>query len=272
MFKLLKSRRGLLVLSLAVIMAIIVFQQLHWLTAVESALSASFRPVQGWLYQGTVKIKNVFVYFQSLKNLDQENDRLKNQIASLNVKNLALQKDLQDSAVLQSELNFVKSHKWQSTSAQIIGVSSDQSLQIIIINKGAKDNVKTGFPVIVNDGIIIGKIMQTTSTTAKILLLNDNHSKISAITQNSGKSPGLVTGQYGLSLKMELIPQDQAIMPGETVVTSGQEEYVPADLIIGTIEKITKKEGELFQEATVQPMANFNQLSIVTVIIPVAND
>ncbi len=74
---------------------------------------------------------------------------------------------------------------------------------------------------------------------------------------------GSVTGDVSL----DLIPQDTNIQQGDLVLTSGLGGGYPPDLIVGQVVNVRTREFDLFQQATVQPVVDFNRLQIVLVIV-----
>jgi len=72
-----------------------------------------------------------------------------------------------------------------------------------------------------------------------------------------------VTGDVTL----DLIPQDVPLEEGDLVLTSGLGGGYPPDLIIGQVVNPRKRDFDLFQQATVQPVVDFNRLQIVLVIV-----
>jgi rod shape-determining protein MreC len=73
---------------------------------------------------------------------------------------------------------------------------------------------------------------------------------------------GSVTGDVSL----DMISQDAHVEPGDLILTSGLGGGYPPDLILGQVLSIRSLEYELFQQATVQPAADFARLEIVLVI------
>jgi rod shape-determining protein MreC len=268
MKKFLRSRSGIIVLVFFGLFLLIFLQRVGAFKTLENTATFIFKPVQTFFYNSSVKVKDFFIYFKDTKALDQENKNLKEQIAKLSSENLSLKMNIEDSKIITEELNYIKEHGYNAVSAKVIGRGSDEYLQVIILNKGQSDGLQKDYPVISNNGLIIGKIIEVNKQISKVLLLSDNHSKISAIVKNESLSPGIVSGQYGITLKMELIPQDHTILNDQMVTTGGSEQYIPADLIIGKITKITKKDGELFQEAVIEPIIDYQNVNIVTIILP----
>ncbi|MFZ6036062.1 MAG: rod shape-determining protein MreC [Patescibacteria group bacterium] len=268
MKKFLQTRFGVISLTAAGIVLLIAAQRIGILRPIENVFTTVFEPVQSFFTAVSQNAKGLAGYFNDVKSLREENERLQEEVAALTGKNLALENSLDDAGIIRAELDFVNSIQYESVPAKIIGRSSDEFLQSVIINKGDRDGIQNGYPVISGSGVLIGKIIDTNSSIAKVLLLNDNQSQVSGIIQNEAKSPGIVKGQFGISLVMQLIPQGDSVSQGSVVTTSGLEESIPADLLIGRIGEVRKIEGELFQETTIEPLVEYNTMRIVTVILP----
>ena len=95
---------------------------------------------------------------------------------------------------------------------------------------------------------------------------NDDLSKIAARIQNKSRTIGVVEGEFGLGIKMRLIPQTEMIKEGDVIVTSGLEQKVPGNIVIGQIKNIVNEPEELFQEAALESMVDFNKINIVNII------
>jgi rod shape-determining protein MreC len=135
----------------------------------------------------------------------------------------------------------------------------------IIVDKGSDKGIRTGMPAVVSDGILIGRVTDVYSNTAKITLITDPASAINAEVQDSS-SKGIVNGEYGLGIKMNMISQAQEIKESDLVVTSGLGGEMPRGLVIGKIGRINQSKDKLFQEASVLPEANFSDLRIIFVV------
>ncbi|XOU94888.1 MAG: rod shape-determining protein MreC [Candidatus Kerfeldbacteria bacterium] len=269
MKKILATKWGMVILGIIIVIVLISLTRFGVFKFADSTMSYAFSPIQSFFSSSADKISNFFVYFSDIKDLQKENESLNEEISLLTVENLQLQSTIKSSEIVLEELKYITEYNYNSVTAKIVSRGIGDYLNSIIINKGLNDNIQKGFPVIANSGHLIGKIIEVNDYTSKVILLNDNHSKVSALIQNSDLSPGIVAGQYGITLRMILVPQDQLIQNEEIVITSGIEEFIPADLIIGKISGVFKKESELFQEADVEPIVDYSNLSIVSVILPV---
>ncbi|MCH7492005.1 rod shape-determining protein MreC [Patescibacteria group bacterium] len=264
----LRSRAGIVIITITGLIILIFFQRVGFLRPAENIITTVLKPVQNILIVAATNIKGLTDYLGNIKNLEEENDRLIKDISRLIGENVKLKQNLSDTGLIQEELEFITKYNYRTVTAKVIGRSSRDYLQEVIINKGDSVSIRQGFPVIASGGIIIGKIIDTNSSISKVLLLNDNQSEIGAIIQNNSQSQGVLSGQFGISLRMELIPQNDPLEIGQIVTTSGLEEDIPSGLVIGTITEIIQIEGDLFQKAIIEPQADYQNLSIVTVILP----
>jgi rod shape-determining protein MreC len=54
--------------------------------------------------------------------------------------------------------------------------------------------------------------------------------------------------------------------PGDLILTSGLGGAYPADVVVGQVVGVRKRETDLFQTASIQPVVNFSGLKAVLVI------
>jgi rod shape-determining protein MreC len=113
---------------------------------------------------------------------------------------------------------------------------------------------------------LIGRVDAVIADAARVQLITDPASSVNVRLQNAETEASLVGSVTG-DLTLELIPQDINIQSGDLVLTSGLGGGYPPDLIIGQVVNVRSRDFDLFQQATVQPVVDFNQLKIVLVII-----
>lgn len=137
-------------------------------------------------------------------------------------------------------------------------------LRTIIINRGTRDGVSVGMPVITQLGLI-GRILNVSANAAQVLLINDESSAISGRLQTT-RAQGSIVGQASGDLRMQFIPLDASVQIGDIVITSGLGGNLPADIVIGQVTSVRQQEFELFQDAVVRSLNNFSTLETVLVI------
>src|SRR5690606_23659520 len=147
-----------------------------------------------------------------------------------------------------------------------IGVDQQSVVRSILINRGTRDGLALGMPVVTDLGLV-GRIYEVSANTARVQLISDQNSAVSGRLQTS-RAEGSIVGRGLLtgSLRMQFIPIDAEITVGDLVVTSGLGGNFPPDIVIGQVTSRRKFEFELWQEAEVSSLINFSTLEFVLVV------
>lgn len=259
------KRKSLFNISVVILFTII-FHYIGWLNPVENFFRLLLKPSSQALYEISIKIGDENVAFENVDNLKQA-------YLDLNEKILKYQITDADNKILKEEnkelralLNFKNKNNYTIIGAEVIGKNIDPLGSTIILDKGLVDGLETNYAVIVNDGVLVGKIVKVDDHSSVVRLINDNQSKIAATIINNDRSIGLVEGGYGISVRLNYIPQNETVNISETVITSGLEENIPKGLLIGTIETIEKEAYHPFQKAILKPLADLDKLTMVSII------
>lgn len=173
----------------------------------------------------------------------------------------------QENSELKEVLNFSQRSGYKILTATVIGKSAENSERVLAISSGLKNGVKVGQPVVVLEGIMIGKVVRVEQDISWIRLINDSGSKIAAVILNEEKSQGVVEGGYGLSVNMNFVPRNEKVAVGETVVTSGLDQSVPKGLLLGTVAAVVNEAYQPFQKAILNPAIDLSKLATVGIIV-----
>jgi len=179
---------------------------------------------------------------------------------------------LQENEEQSKQCQFVSEAKLDAVVTRIIGKNPEPNMQSIILDKGQKDGIIPGLPVISEKGIIVGKIHAVKNLSSEAILINDSRSQIAGLILNQANSKGVVSGEHGLSLKMELIPLNEGVSVGDIVTTSGIEALIPRGLIVGKVNRIVAEPNSFFQTVYLQSLVKLDNLTIVSVIKRQKND
>jgi len=184
-----------------------------------------------------------------------------------NLKDLARLDELEEeNQRLRAVSGFMQQKAYQYRVGYIL--SRDPVNQnLVTISLGSSDGLLSGQPLIVSEGLIIGKITQVSEHKALAELLTSDQSRLAVKSIGADKTTGLVFGSVGSSLSMQFIPTEINLAPGDVIITSGLEDRIPAGLIVGLVDKIQTKETELFKTAVVLPATNYQQQDLVSVIV-----
>lgn len=238
---------------------------------VENFILNIFKPLNSRFYSWGNSFNRSYHDRATQASLEAQIDALTKEVAILTVANSQEKELIDENAKLRSQLNFLAANNFKAVAAEVV---SRESLtegtgegQDLIINKGTKDGLSIGQGVVNEEGLIVGKIIEAKETSAKVCLTTSQECKLAASIQNSTKTQGITDGDLGLTIKMNYIPQMEKVSAGDTVVTSGLGDKIPRGLVIGKIIEVRNESNEVWQDATIEPLVNLNNLTVVTVII-----
>ncbi len=147
----------------------------------------------------------------------------------------------------------------------VIGMDTSGFVRAIQIDCGRRDGVELLDPVVTERGLV-GRVTQVSATGAEVLLVTDPTSRVNARLQST-REDGVVSGQLVGDLLMSFIPLEAQVREGDLVLTNGLGQMLPADLLVGQVLSVSLSEDELYQEARVRSLVDFDRLEIVQVII-----
>jgi rod shape-determining protein MreC len=194
--------------------------------------------------------------------LAKNNAELTQKIDELSFDNARLQSAKNENATLRRALNFKENVEYDMIPAEVRTQDPTGFSQIVILNKGQDDGVNLGQAVIVSPGILIGRVTKALKTTSEVTLITDPNMTINGEVADSG-ARGLVKGEHGISLILDLVTQNEVIKSGDKIITSGLSGDFPRGLLVGEINAIKTSSSELFQQAYVSPGTDLKNLSFV---------
>jgi rod shape-determining protein MreC len=237
-----------------------------YFSSASNVFTGSLVDVQAWFSARFVALQDFFTSPRDLASLRQRNAELEGEVAELQAQVIQLQQEVGETEILAALVDFSRARSENSyKAAAVIGRDPSPFLHYVIINVGSNDGILRGMPVVTNQGLI-GRVEAVIADAARVQLITDPASSVNVRLQNAETEASLVGSVTG-DVTLELIPQDINVQPGDLVLTSGLGGGYPPDLIIGQVVNVRSREFDLFQQATVQPVVDFNRLEIVLVII-----
>jgi rod shape-determining protein MreC len=220
---------------------------------------------QTWVSTRYQALQDFVTSPSDMNQLRQRNAELEAEVARLQTQIIELQSEIQEVQVLSALLDFARAHPENTfVSATVIGRDPSPFIQYVNINRGSDDGLRRGMPVVTHQGLV-GRIAAVTASAARVQLITDPISNINVRLEPS-QSEAVVSGQITGEIALDMIPIDAGVQPGDLVLTSGYGGNYPADILIGQISGVRKRDYELFQTASIQPAVDFSQLRIVMVI------
>lgn len=165
---------------------------------------------------------------------------------------------------LQALLDLREKMPGQSVAARITGVDASGLFRTATLNKGERDGVEKGMAVVAHAGVV-GKVVSTSPNAARVLLLEDPSSGVDALVQRS-RARGIVEGSLNGGCQLKYVKHREDLRVGDLVATSGLDGIFPKGVLVGTIVRLSREEGGLFQTAEIEPAVDFNKLEEVMVV------
>ena len=175
-------------------------------------------------------------------------------------------------AMLREELDFAQTLPPDRIACEVIARDSDNLFSTVTINKGSRQGVRPGMPVVAYQGDmegLVGKVLSVGPGASEILPLYDPQCFVSArldstrdegLVKGEGKDHGTVLLQY-----VKKTAKD-AIQYGDLVVTSGLGGLYPKGINLGRVREIKALAYETSLEIEVEPIVNFDRLEYVFLI------
>jgi rod shape-determining protein MreC len=262
----LRGRAIVVILALALILAWLVLDQTGRPNPIRDGFSRVIAPVQFGLQRAFGPVSRVLGWVGHLSSMARENDVLRQENNELRNQIILLQEAQIENETLRRQLDFKSAvSSLRLLAAEVIGRDPNSLLQFLIIDRGAEDGLQRGMPVLAAEGLV-GRISEVSANSAKVMLITDPSSSVSALIQRS-RSTGMVQGSPGSGLVMRYIPQEDTVVPGDVVITSGLGGNFPKRLVIGQLASVTKRDVEMFQEARIIPAVNLHDLETVMVLL-----
>jgi rod shape-determining protein MreC len=209
-------------------------------------------------------IGDLWNHYVALQGVEEENRRLRRELEYLHKQNGQLREAAAATERLTALLEFKAQALPTVSAAQVIGRDTGNWYRTLILNKGRSDGIEPDMGVITSAGVV-GRIVKTTAATSVVLLVTDPNNAIAGLIQRT-RDEGIVEGTTQGLARLKYIPLLTNARPGDRVVTSGLVGGFPRGLAIGTITKIDKEKGALFQSAELTPEVDANRVEEVLVI------
>jgi rod shape-determining protein MreC len=236
-----------------------------YLTPLSRLVIAPFVSAQTWLSTRLLTLQNIFSSSQDLARLRQRNLELEAEVSNLQSEIIDLKQQIAETRVLSALVEFARVHpENRYLAAAVIGRDPSPFVKYVIINRGSDGGLRSGMPVVTSQGLA-GRVAAVTAGAARVELITDPSSSVNVRLDPSGAQAVLLGSLTG-ELSLDLIPQTASVNVGDLVLTSGLGGNYPGNILIGQITSVHRRETELFQQATVQPVVDFSKLEIVLLI------
>lgn len=196
--------------------------------------------------------------FANRQALQEENDRLK-------ARELLLEGRLQKMAALEAENQRLRALLDSSFRvgervlvAEILEVDLEPFSQQIVINKGSRDEVTVGQPLLDAAGVV-GQVVHVSPFTSTAMLITDASHALPVRVNRSGLRAIAVGTGSPSRLELLHLPVNADIEAGDLLVTSGLGGSFPPGYPVATVERVERNAAEAFATVVAHPVAKLDQ-------------
>lgn len=220
--------------------------------------------VGGWISKRSDELSQI-------KDLLEENSKLKAQVDELTVENTLLQQDKAELLRLRELYQMdIQYDSYTKVGAKIISRDTGNWYSSFVIDKGTDDGLAIDMNVIA-DGGLVGRITSIGPNWAKVTSIISDNANVSAkslITSDTMIVSGdLEAMKDGVIRFSQLIDSQNNISEGDKIVTSHiSDKYLP-NIMIGYVYSITADPNNLTKSGYISPAVDFEHLEEVLVIL-----
>lgn len=255
-------RNTILILVVAGILALALG---GYLGVISSSLNSALVGAQSWVSSRFVVIQEFITLPRESVELRRRNAELEAELARLQAQIVQYQQQVAQTDALAALVKFSRSNPQNAyTAASVIGRDPSPFLHYIILDRGSADGIRRGMPVVTEKGLV-GRVDAVIANASRVRLITDPGSAVNVRLEKTGRE-SLLVGSVSGDLSLELLTQDTSIQVGDILLTSGLGGGFPPDLIVGQVQNVRKRDSDLFQQASIQPVLDFSVLKIVLII------
>jgi rod shape-determining protein MreC len=208
-----------------------------------------------------------FTHYVDLLGVQQENLRLKTQVAKLN-RELAHEKILNlRTRDLESLLALKARISQKAIACHVMAANSTDSPRTLLLDCGKDRGVAVRDGVIGSRGVV-GYVIRVFDVFSQVIWVEDPLFALEGRLTDSGQR-GLVRGRGGeRPLSLRYIPSLTHVDKGSEVVTTGEDGYFPPEEPIGTVVSLGNSGHRIFQTIHLSPEERLGDLWAVFVLVP----
>jgi rod shape-determining protein MreC len=254
------------VLVVLVVFGLLVFfNPKNFFQPIRSAMFWFFSPIQKVVYNFSQEIASIKDFFLSIGELKTENEKLIKENQNLLSENASLNNIAKENDFLRHQMELLPRGKFNLAIANVTGQDPYALGNWIEIDKGERDGIAQDMPVIISNGIFIGKISEVGFSSSKVILISSPESAVNGMDLKT-EAKGIAKGEYGLGIILDMILPSETVNVGDDIVTSGLGKNIPRGLFIGKVKAMQFSQDRLFQQAIVASSIDFSKLSQVFII------
>lgn len=251
--------------SVVVIFFLIVANPFGITTKIRSGVGVVLSPLAQIGYGVGTKYIELVHMLRDIGRLYDENQELLESVKNLEARSAYYMDVETENQMLRNELNLLPRSTYELIGADVIMRDALGGNQWVMINRGKDAGVEENMAVIVGESVFIGYVDTVDLHTARVRLITHPESVVNLVGEKNG-AEAIMRGNHGLSAAVEDIKKDDVVENGEMFITSSIGTRFPRGLVVGRAQNISLSDDQLFQRASIMPLAVLDELRMVFVV------
>jgi rod shape-determining protein MreC len=268
---------GLVVLALVLVTLSFREDQNGPVSDAQSAAASALRPFQVAADRVAEPFRDAYGWGRGLVDARSDAERLAKENEALRQQYVRARLAEQENTRLRALLRFRSGPRFpegfEGVAAEVIYRPPGAYAQAIVVAAGREDGVRVDDPVVTASGLV-GTVSRVGSNTARVTLLTDDQSAVSATVLGT-EAAGVVRRGQGprAPLRLVRVPKEAVVHVGDTVVTAGWRSrrfssLYPPGIMIGRVTSVGRTDTDLFTQVQLEPFADLSSLEAVLVLVP----
>lgn len=239
-------------------------------TAAENTAGTIFAPVQNAFSSVTKFFRDMTSGIRDYNTMQYQYEASKQEVQSLKMELSRLEEEALENIRLRSLLDMKEQYAdYDPIAATVIARNAGVWMDTFSINRGSIDGIQANMTVITADGLV-GRVIDVGLAYSKVRSIIDPNSAVGCQierTRNKGSMRGVsATGGEVPECYVYYLPAVNDVVPGDTVLTSGDDRIYPKGIKIGTVTAVSRQSDLSDQYIVVVPYVDFQTIEEVLVL------
>jgi rod shape-determining protein MreC len=199
-----------------------------------------------------------------LRTADQENQRLKKELALAVLERGQLEERLRRQAASRGEAWVAGRLYRPVVEAHLLARDPSTWFNSITLDKGSADGVRVGAGVITPEGVA-GKVVSVTGSTSKMVFVLDPSCRL-AVRVARSKVAATLAGSGRRSCVLQYLSGQDDVVLGDLIETASEGSIFPAGVPVGQVVRVEKRDAGLNLFAEVKPLLKPSQVQTLFVV------
>ena len=235
-----------------------------------NAVTTITAPVRSAVSSALDWADGVYNYVFRYGEMNAELEDLRRQVAQLEAQLRENDEASRENQQLRQLLKLQAKHQdFVFESARVTQRSTTNYESIFTLSKGSSAGIQAGSCVISETGDLVGVVSEVGLNYCRVSTVISPDIEMGGLCVRTDCA-GILEGDFSLmaqgKLKLSYLPDDIQLTAGDQIVTSGQGDIYPPDLVVGRVEELRTDPSGMMRYAVVRPQAELDALVEVFII------